>query len=442
MHNAIEIDNLWKEYRLGVIGSGTLYRDLQSWWARLRGQEDPNSLLHAGLLRSARTKGDSFCALRDVNLRVPRGEALGIVGRNGAGKSTLLKILSRVTAPTKGEVRVRGRLASLLEVGTGFHPELTGRENIYMNGVILGLTRAEVRARFDQIVEFAEIGPFLETPVKRYSSGMYVRLAFAVAAHLEPEILVVDEVLAVGDAEFRKKCLGRMGEVAREGRTVLFVSHNTHAVQQLCTSAVLLDEGCITATGTAREVVENYLGSGLTRQGERLWPDLGSAPGSDAVRLMAVRSLRESGEVASEFLVTEAFCVELEFAVLDSNYIMDVGFHFMNEDGAMLCTVSDFQDDTWRERKRPQGRHKVRCHMPANLLNNGTLRIMPWVVTNPTILHAREYDALVLNITDDFGPGGARGHCAEEWSDTAFRPLLRWSFDHDPRLPLAAEVRP
>jgi lipopolysaccharide transport system ATP-binding protein len=441
MQNAIEIDHLWKEYRLGVIGSGALYRDVQSWWARLRGRDDPNSKINPAVLRSERAVGDRFQALRDVNLDIPQGEALGIVGRNGAGKSTLLKILSRVTAPTRGEIRVRGRLASLLEVGTGFHPELTGRENIYMNGVILGLTRAEVRQRFDQIVAFAEIGPFLETPVKRYSSGMYVRLAFAVAAHLEPEILVVDEVLAVGDVEFRKKCLGRMGEVAKEGRTVLFVSHNTHAVQQLCTSAVLLEEGQVVATGSAREVVERYLGAGLARQGERVWPDLAKAPGSNAVRLLAIRTLRESGEVASEFKVTEPFSVELEFAVLEAEYVMDVGFHFMNDEGDVLFTASDFQDDTWLGRKRPTGRHKVRAHVPANLLNNGALRVMPWVVSNPGIMHAREHDALVLDIVDDFGPGGARGHYAEEWSDTAFRPMLRWSYDHDPKLPLAADDR-
>ena len=261
----IQVEHLWKEYRLGTINHGTLSEDLQSWWAKLRGKEDPNSLIaahhqepgagHQSLLKS------HFLALNDVSFEVKQGETLGIIGRNGAGKSTLLKILSSVTAPTSGEVKIKGRLASLLEVGTGFHPELTGRDNIFLNGAILGMKRTEIQRKFDEIVAFAEVEKFIDTPVKRYSSGMYVRLAFAVAAHLEPEILIVDEVLAVGDAQFQKKCLGKMEEVGKEGRTILFVSHNMAAASNLCNIGVVLDKGSMSFHGGIVEAINYYLGS-------------------------------------------------------------------------------------------------------------------------------------------------------------------------------------
>jgi len=265
----IKVENLWKEYRLGTINHGTLSHDLQSWWAKLRGQEDPNSLITAHN-QEPRTRrqpvlNPHFFAINDVSFEVKQGEALGIIGRNGAGKSTLLKILSSITAPTRGEVKIKGRVASLLEVGTGFHPELTGRENIYLNGAILGMRRLEIRRKFEEIVAFAEVERFIDTPVKRYSSGMYVRLAFAVAAHLEPEILIVDEVLAVGDAQFQKKCLGKMEEVGKEGRTVLFVSHNMAAVSNLCNVGVVLDKGTMTFHGEIIKSIDYYLGSFLER---------------------------------------------------------------------------------------------------------------------------------------------------------------------------------
>ncbi|MDR0994438.1 MAG: ABC transporter ATP-binding protein [Verrucomicrobiota bacterium] len=254
---AVSIEHVSKSYRLGVIGNGTLREDVQSWWARMRGKTDPNSTLG----RHEAIEGQTLWALRDVSLDIRQGEVWGIIGRNGAGKSTLLKILSRVTAPTSGQIKVRGRVASLLEVGTGFHPELTGRENIFLNGAILGMTKVEVRRKLDEIIAFSEIEKFIDTPVKRYSSGMYVRLAFAVAAHLDPEILVVDEVLAVGDAAFQKKCLGKMSAVAHEGRTVLFVSHNMGAVKGLTQKAVWLDHGEICRIGEKNEVLQAYLES-------------------------------------------------------------------------------------------------------------------------------------------------------------------------------------
>ena len=256
-NTAISVENLSKSYRLGVISTGTFYGDLKRWWARQRGYSDPYQKLDE--MDHGNRDGDTLWALDDVNFTVNQGETLGIIGRNGAGKSTLLKILSRVTAPTSGAVRIKGRIASLLEVGTGFHPELTGRENIYLNGAIMGMSKAEVGRKFDEIVDFSGVEKFIDTPVKRYSSGMYVRLAFAVAAHLEPEILVVDEVLAVGDAEFQKKCLGKMEAVATEGRTVLFVSHNMGAIQSLCQRGILINQGKIEVDGGVNEAIASYL---------------------------------------------------------------------------------------------------------------------------------------------------------------------------------------
>jgi lipopolysaccharide transport system ATP-binding protein len=282
----IKVENLSKQYRLGTIGTGTLSHDLNRWWARMRGKEDPYLKVTQANIRDRKAEdgklkaevgtastgspstssshpsslpSDYVWALRDINFEVKRGEVLGIIGKNGAGKSTLLKILSRITSPTQGHVKINGRIASLLEVGVGFHPELTGRENIFLNGAIMGMSKAETAAKLDEIVDFSGCERYVDTPVKRYSSGMKVRLGFAVAAHLDPEILIVDEVLAVGDAEFQKKCLGKMGEVAEGGRTVLFVSHNMATVEALCPTAILLGEGTITEIGDGNEIIEKYL---------------------------------------------------------------------------------------------------------------------------------------------------------------------------------------
>ena len=256
----IEFNNVGKQYILGTIGTGTLSQDLNRWWANIRGKEDP--YLKIGETNDRTQKGESrfVWALRDINFKVEQGDVVGIVGKNGAGKSTLLKILSRVTSPTTGRIKIKGRIASLLEVGTGFHPEMTGRENIYMNGSIMGMTKAEISRKFDEIVDFAGVAKYVDTPVKRYSSGMMVRLGFAIAAHLEPEILVVDEVLAVGDAEFQKKAIGKMQDVSKgEGRTVLFVSHNMAAVRSLCTRGVMLKNGMVDFMGSIPDTLEHYL---------------------------------------------------------------------------------------------------------------------------------------------------------------------------------------
>lgn len=256
---ALEAENISKQYRLGEVGTGTLSHDLNRFWARIRGKEDPFLKIGEANDRSTKGESDYVWALKDINFRIEQGDAVGIIGRNGAGKSTLLKLLSKVTAPTTGDIKVKGRIASLLEVGTGFHPEMTGRENIFLNGAILGMTKKEIKRKFDEIVDFSGVERYIDTPVKRYSSGMYVRLAFAVAAHLESEILIVDEVLAVGDAEFQKKCLGKMGDVSRgEGRTVLFVSHNMAAVKTLCRSGIYLNNGMIDFQGSVETAIERY----------------------------------------------------------------------------------------------------------------------------------------------------------------------------------------
>lgn len=327
---AISIEDVWKQYALGKIGHGTLSADLQSLFARIFGKDDPNARFDAKA-NGARIGGTTFSALRGVTLDIAQGEVVGIIGRNGAGKSTLLKLLSRVTTPTHGVIKVRGRLASLLEVGTGFHPELSGRENIYLNGAILGMRRAEVQKRFDEIVEFSGVQDFIDTPVKRYSSGMYVRLAFAVAAHLEPDILIVDEVLAVGDAEFQKKCIGKMNEVSkRGGRTVLFVSHNMSSIELLCSRTIWMDEGRVAHDGPTGETIVRYLDA----------LSAGNLRTRDDSLIFETVAIRDStGATAEKIVSGQPFAVALRFKVqrrLESPLIklafFDQGSNLFNAD--------------------------------------------------------------------------------------------------------------
>jgi lipopolysaccharide transport system ATP-binding protein len=275
---AVRVENVSKLYQLGQIGTGTISRDIERWWAKTRGKEDPFAKIGQTNDRTHKIVSDSVWALKDINFDVKKGEVLGVIGRNGAGKSTLLKILSKVTAPTTGKIYLNGRIASLLEVGTGFHPEMTGRENIFMNGALLGMRKEEIKSKFDEIVDFAGVEAYIDTPVKRYSSGMYVRLAFAVAAYLEPEILIVDEVLAVGDAEFQKKCLGRIKDVSvNDGRTVLFVSHNMGAIKNICNTGIVLENGTVRFEGDVNEAIENYfIKSYLHHTNERDHAEFGS----------------------------------------------------------------------------------------------------------------------------------------------------------------------
>jgi lipopolysaccharide transport system ATP-binding protein len=360
----ISVENVSKAYRLGMIGGGTLREDITRWWARVRGAPDP--LMKIGEEHYPRRIGEHFWALRDVSFQVGEGEVLGVIGRNGAGKSTLLKILSQVTAPTSGEIKVKGRIASLLEVGTGFHPELSGRENIFLNGAILGMTKAEIRRKFDEIIAFSEIEEFLDTPVKRYSSGMYVRLAFAVAAHLEPEILVVDEVLAVGDAAFQKKCLGKMGAVAKTGRTVIFVSHNMPAIASLTNTALYLAGGELQAYGPTSEVIGCYTTAG---QGESLAyadEETGSTPKVTSVRLET--SLEGNVHIQNEPLRIEiqihaptaivGACVSVQ--VFDANQINYVHV-WCHDEHLPFC-------------RRP-GLHVLRCFVPHLRLYLGRYRL-------------------------------------------------------------------
>ncbi|MCW5211928.1 ABC transporter ATP-binding protein [Desulfobulbus sp. TB] len=318
MSSVIKIENLWKEYRLGVIGHGTLTHDLQSWWARVCGKEDPNSKITSMLAgQEKQIDGDYFWALQDINLDVKEGEIFGIIGKNGAGKSTLLKILSRVTAPTKGSIKVKGRIASLLEVGTGFHPELTGRENIFMNGAILGMSKQEIRSKLDEIIDFSGVEDFVDTPVKRYSSGMYVRLAFAVAAHLEPEILVVDEVLAVGDANFQKRCLGKMEEVSHSGRTILFVSHNMAAIEKICTRGILLQQGKVGFQGTQKEAVNYY----MQRQEELSntpLHDRNDRSGTGSIRIEKIEFKGNNGQILEQVSSGQDFSIHLKYKRRDT----------------------------------------------------------------------------------------------------------------------------
>jgi len=337
----IQIESLSKYYRLGVVSSGTISHDLNRWWARFRGKPDPT--LRVDQVEKKNKSGNSgtgnengyddfIWALRDINLEVRQGEVLGIIGRNGAGKSTLLKILSRVTAPTTGECRIKGRIASLLEVGTGFHPELTGRENIFLNGAILGMSKYEIRGKFDEIVAFSEVEKYIDTPVKRYSSGMYVRLAFAVAAHLEPEILVVDEVLAVGDAEFQKKCLGKMNDVATQGRTILFVSHNMGAINILCKKGVLLEGGQIAVRGSASEAISKYqtINSGSCDVDLSI---VNNRIGNGYARFIKVLTRNQREEICDNFVIGDDLIFDINILCEKKIRFARMSLHIKSSDG-------------------------------------------------------------------------------------------------------------
>lgn len=372
----LDIENVSKQYRLGEVGTGTLSNDLKRWWFSVRGKEDPFLKIGETNDRTQKGESDYVWALRDINFQVEQGQAVGIIGRNGAGKSTLLKLLSRVTKPTTGTIKYKGRIASLLEVGTGFHPEMTGRENIYLNGAILGMTRNEISRKFDEIVDFAGVERYIDTPVKRYSSGMYVRLAFAVAAHLESEILIVDEVLAVGDAEFQKKCLGKMGDVSKgEGRTILFVSHNMAAVKNLCQHGILLENGLKKFEGSAENCVKMYLSRNKKNELTRTFDRNSGKYGSNDVRLTEVR-IKTIAD--SEFItINDTFDIEIDFETYKD-------FEAFN----LSIPVKDFEDDNIIFAQITQfkflkaGNHKAILRFPSNFLNAGAFSTNIYFVNN------------------------------------------------------------
>ena len=369
---------------------------------------------------------EEIWALKDASFEIREGEIVGIIGRNGAGKSTLLKLLSRITEPSSGYAEIRGRVGSLLEVGTGFHPELTGRENIYLNGAILGMRRLEINRKFDEIVDFAEVEKFVDTPVKHYSSGMYLRLAFAVAAHLEPEILLVDEVLAVGDDRFQKKCLNKMQDVGKQGRTVAFVSHNMPAITRLCERTILLDGGTVLADGPSTQVVSTYLNAGHGTSAAREWPDLATAPAGDVARLLAIRVRSEDGRITDAVDIRQPVRLEMEYEVMKPDHILLPVFHLVNETGILVFGAVD-QDPEWRKRKRPKGRFVSTAWIPGNLLSEGTMFVNSILVTmEPRVRQFKVDDAVAFQVIDSLDGDSARGDYSGPFPG-AVRPLLKWS---------------
>jgi lipopolysaccharide transport system ATP-binding protein len=421
---AIRCENLSKLFRIGERENYLALRDIIA------------RALHTPLRRFGRnrkldsngaTNADScLWALQDISFSVNHGEVVGIIGRNGAGKSTLLKILARITEPSRGSAEIHGRIGSLLEVGTGFHQELTGRENIYFNGSILGMKRFEIQRQFDEIVQFAEVERFIDTPVKHYSSGMYMRLAFAVAAHLQPEILLIDEVLAVGDAAFQRKCLNKMQEVGEQGRTVFFVSHNMPAVIRLCPRTILLDEGRILHDGPSHQVVSTYLRSGLGTTAIREWKDTDRRPGNEIVRLHAVRVINQEGDTTEGVDIRKSVGIEMDFEVLKPGHVLTASFRFVNEEGQIVFTAVD-QDREWHRTPRPVGRHLSTVWIPGNFLSEGTLIVSASVSTPLShAVHFFEPDAVAFHVMDSLDGNSVRGDFAGPIPGVV-RPLLRWT---------------
>jgi lipopolysaccharide transport system ATP-binding protein len=417
--HAIQASGIGKLYRTGERQSYRALRDVIASGASaplrgLRRRRTPSPAV-------ASSKREWFWALRDIDLELAHGEALGIIGRNGAGKSTLLKILSRITEPTEGHAELKGRVGALLEVGTGFHPELTGRENVLLNGAILGMRRAEIQRKFDEIVEFAGVERFMETPVKRYSTGMRARLAFAVAAFVEPDIMIVDEVLAVGDAEFQKKCMGKMSDVAKGGRTVLFVSHNMVAIEGLCTRAILLDEGRCVAAGRPSDVISRYLSTSFSALGERVWRDVRDAPGDEHVRIHRARVRPEEGTPSDPIDVTTPFAVEFEYWNLRAGARLNLSLHIYNEQGVMVFNALPTEEPVWQGKPFPAGLFRDVCHIPGNLLNDGAHRIELVVVEDSQARFTID-DILAFEVLD---VAEGRGGWYERWPG-AVRPRLAW----------------
>jgi len=427
---AMSVENLSKVYRLGVeqhagdnlaTAFASFFRNPLANYRRYRSLYDFSDVdIEAG------ERDDILWALRDVSFEVPRGQILGIVGHNGAGKSTLLKILSRITAPTNGRALIKGKVGSLLEVGTGFHQELTGRENVYLNGTILGLRKKEVDKLFEEIVDFADVERFLDTPVKRYSSGMKVRLGFAVAAHLNPEVLIIDEVLAVGDADFKRKCLGKMEAIGQEGRTILFVSHNMPQVTRLCHRVLMMENGQIVKDGGPHEVVEAYLSSGKLRVATREWPDLADAPGGEIARLRSVSVRDKHGDVSDSFDIREPVTVRIEYECLKAGHELLPGFSIANEEAQIIFSSIDIEPK-WVGKERSPGHYVAEITIPGNLLAEGTM-LVNTAIRQWQPAQTLEYfvpDAIAFQVIDTLDGDSARGSYPGDLAGLV-RPKLEW----------------
>lgn len=394
MTPVIKIENLSKQYRLGLVGTGTLSHDLRRWWHMIRGKEDP--YLKIGEVNDRSTKGttDYIWALKDINFEVQQGEVLGIIGKNGAGKSTLLKILSKVTAPSTGSITYKGRIASLLEVGTGFNPELTGRENLYLNGAILGMRKREIDRKFDEIVDFSGCERYIDTPTKRYSSGMSVRLGFAVAAFLEPEILVVDEVLAVGDAEFQKKAIGKMQDVSRnDGRTVLFVSHNMTSIKSLCSRVVIIDNGMVISHGVTERQIEKYLSIATLKRNFVDYNE--NQPGDEFCHLLSARVINKNHDLTDVFLLEEEVGIELSIKI-EKPIEGVANINIYTSEGHHVFFSSEHQ------KRYKEGSYKCVVTIPGNFLNVGSYYISLYFTSLiPYKIHFQVFDVLCFEIIED-----------------------------------------
>lgn len=421
----IQVENLSKAYQIGQIGSGTISRDIDRLWQmKVLRREDP--FLKVGETNDRSTKGESniVWSLKDINFEVKQGDAVGIIGKNGAGKSTLLKLLSRVTSPTTGSIKVKGRIASLLEVGTGFHPELSGRENIYLNGAILGMRKKEITRKLDEIIDFSGVERYIDTPVKRYSSGMYVRLAFAVAAHLESEILIVDEVLAVGDAEFQKKCLGKMGDISKgEGRTVLFVSHNMSAVKGLCDRGIVLENGLVSFNGDVDNAIDRYL-KNENNSASKSW-DFSNAPRTKSFALLGAKVLNNNNEVSLNHLISSNIMIEFTYEILKENQLFTHGFNLFNSHNVHILSSHDKESETLNT-ALPKGIYTKTIVIPGNFLAessyNCSFAIMRY---GPFEVEFHEMDIVGFNVIDEVGNNTARGNYSGKFPGIV-RPILNW----------------
>lgn len=426
---AIKAENISKQYRLGEVGTGTISHDLNRFWHKIRGNEDPYITIGEENDRSTVGESEYVWSLRDINFEIEKGEAVGIIGRNGAGKSTLLKLLSKVTKPTTGNFKVNGRIASLLEVGTGFNPEMTGRENIYLNGAILGMRRAEITRKLDEIIAFSGVERYIDTPVKRYSSGMYVRLAFAVAAHLESEILIIDEVLAVGDAEFQKKCLGKMGDVSKgEGRTVLFVSHNMSAIDALCTRTIMLENGKVFADGRTKDIISMYFKSN-SQEDEGLFK-IGRLDESERIVINQAKLMNETGLVTNNFEFGDSITIEVE---IDSTEYMKAPYFWIcvkSSSGPLFAATGML--DGFRPDFINEGINKIKCtFFHPKLLPGVYYMHMGIRASNGLTLITKSKDVATFNVVGSLADKGLNGTLADSLANDLISPLVpyQWEFE-------------